>query len=79
VQGLAFRSGSVIPFMKQTGIIKHNIARFQLHGHLIGHLGFGRITSGNKIPEVFARGILKAPSVTIDGKKIIEEGKILFG
>jgi len=42
------------------------------------HLGIGRMVSGSKIPEIFARGILKAPSVTIDGKKIIEEGKILF-
>ena len=43
------------------------------------HLGFGRLPSGSKIPEVFARGILQAPTVTIDGKKIIEEGKVLVG
>jgi leucyl aminopeptidase (aminopeptidase T) len=43
------------------------------------HLGFGRLTSGNKIPEIFARGILQAPSVMIDGKKIVEKGKILIG
>jgi len=43
------------------------------------HFGFGRMSSGSKIPEIFARGILQAPSVTIDGKKIVEEGKVLFG
>jgi leucyl aminopeptidase (aminopeptidase T) len=43
------------------------------------HLGFGRLPSGSKIPEIFARGILQAPTVTIDGKKIIEEGKVLVG
>jgi leucyl aminopeptidase (aminopeptidase T) len=43
------------------------------------HLGFGRPTSGSKIPEIFACGILQSPSVMIDGKKIIEEGKVLFG
>jgi len=43
------------------------------------HLGFGRTVSGSKIPEIFAQGLLQAPSVTIDGKKIIEGGKILFG
>jgi leucyl aminopeptidase (aminopeptidase T) len=43
------------------------------------HLGFGRLPSGSKISEIFAKGIIQAPSVTIDGKKIIEEGKVLFG
>jgi leucyl aminopeptidase (aminopeptidase T) len=43
------------------------------------HLGFGRMPSASKIPEIFARGILQAPTATIDGKKIIEEGKVLFG
>jgi leucyl aminopeptidase (aminopeptidase T) len=43
------------------------------------HLGFGRLPSGSKIPEIFAKGILQTPSVTIDGKKIIEAGKVLFG
>lgn len=43
------------------------------------HLGFGRLPSSGKIPEIFAKGIVQAPSVTIDGKKIIEEGKVLFG
>jgi hypothetical protein len=43
------------------------------------HLGFGRTTGGSKIPEIFARGILQAPNVTIDGKKIIEKGEIVFG
>ncbi|MDZ7290056.1 MAG: hypothetical protein ONB44_13580 [candidate division KSB1 bacterium] len=43
------------------------------------HLGFGRMIGGSKIPEIFARGILQAPSVTIDGKKIIEQGELLFG
>jgi leucyl aminopeptidase (aminopeptidase T) len=43
------------------------------------HLGIGRIASGGKIPEIFARGILQTPNVMIDGKKIIEEGKILVG
>lgn len=43
------------------------------------HLGFGRVSSGSKIPEIFARGILQAPTATIDGKKIIEQGKVLFG
>ncbi|MCG3120395.1 MAG: hypothetical protein ALAOOOJD_03081 [bacterium] len=43
------------------------------------HLGFGHLVSGSKTPEIFARGILPAPSVMIDGKKIIEDGKILFG
>lgn len=43
------------------------------------HLGFGRLVSGSKTPEIFARSILPAPSVMIDGKKIIEDGKILFG
>jgi leucyl aminopeptidase (aminopeptidase T) len=43
------------------------------------HLGFGRSTTGGKIPEIYARGILQAPSVTIDNKKIIEQGEILFG
>jgi leucyl aminopeptidase (aminopeptidase T) len=42
------------------------------------HLSFGRTTSGSKIPEIFARGILQAPNATIDGKKIIAEGKVLF-
>jgi leucyl aminopeptidase (aminopeptidase T) len=43
------------------------------------HLGFGRLPSGSKISEIFAKGIIQTPSVTIDGKKIIEEGKVLFG
>ncbi len=43
------------------------------------HLGFGRLPSGSKISEIFAKGIVQAPSVTIDGKKIVEEGKVLFG
>ncbi|GEM_PF-3155100 len=43
------------------------------------HLGIGRLASGSKIPEIFARGILQTPSLMIDGKKIIEEGKILVG
>jgi leucyl aminopeptidase (aminopeptidase T) len=43
------------------------------------HLGFGRLSSGSKISEIFAKGIIQTPSVTIDGKKIIEEGKVLFG
>jgi leucyl aminopeptidase (aminopeptidase T) len=43
------------------------------------HLGIGRLASGSKIPEIFARGILQTPNVMIDGKKIIEEGKILVG
>jgi leucyl aminopeptidase (aminopeptidase T) len=43
------------------------------------HLGFGRLPSGSKIPEIFAKGIVQAPSVTIDGKQIIEAGKVLFG
>jgi leucyl aminopeptidase (aminopeptidase T) len=43
------------------------------------HLGFGRLPSSSKISEIFAKGIVQAPSVTIDGKKIIEEGKVLFG
>jgi leucyl aminopeptidase (aminopeptidase T) len=43
------------------------------------HLGFGRLPSGSKISELFAKGIIQAPSVTIDGKKIIEAGKVLFG
>ena len=43
------------------------------------HLGFGRLASGSKIPEIFARGILQAPNVMIDGKKIIEDGKVQFG
>jgi aminopeptidase len=42
------------------------------------HLGFGRLPSGSKISEIFAKGIIQAPSVTIDGKKIIEEGKVLL-
>jgi leucyl aminopeptidase (aminopeptidase T) len=44
------------------------------------HLGFGSaMKSGSKIPEIYARGILQQPSVTIDGKKIFEQGEILFG
>ncbi|MGH7595119.1 MAG: hypothetical protein ACREOI_02155 [bacterium] len=43
------------------------------------HLGFGRLPSSGKIPEIFAKGILQAPGVTIDGKKIIEAGKVLVG
>jgi leucyl aminopeptidase (aminopeptidase T) len=43
------------------------------------HLGFGRTVSGSKIPDIFARGILQAASVTIDGKKILEQGEIQFG
>lgn len=43
------------------------------------HLGFGRLPSGSKTSEIFAKGIIQAPSVTIDGKKIIEGGKVLVG
>lgn len=43
------------------------------------HLGIGRLTSGNKIPEIFACGILQKPNMLIDSKKIVEEGKMLVG
>jgi leucyl aminopeptidase (aminopeptidase T) len=43
------------------------------------HFGFGPAPRGGKISDIFAKGIVQAPSVTIDGKKIIEEGKVLFG
>ncbi len=43
------------------------------------HLGIGRQASGSKIPEIFARGILQKPNMLIDGKKIVEDGKMLVG
>jgi len=43
------------------------------------HLGIGRLAGGSKTPEIFARGILQKPNVLIDGKKIVEDGKMLVG
>ena len=43
------------------------------------HLGIGRFASGSKISEIFAHGILQKPNMLIDGKKIVEDGKMLVG
>lgn len=43
------------------------------------HLGIGRPVSGSKISEIFAHGILQKPNMLIDGKKIVEDGKLLVG
>ncbi len=42
------------------------------------HLGFGRRGTGGKPHEVFARGIIMNPTVVIDGREIIREGKMMF-
>lgn len=42
------------------------------------HIGFGNFTSTSKTPAVYARGIISAPSLTIDGQKIMREGQFTF-
>lgn len=42
------------------------------------HLGFGRGLGTGKGLEVFARGIITKPTVTIDGMEIIGQGKLKF-
>jgi len=42
------------------------------------HLGFGDLSGPAKSPAVFARGIISAPCLTIDGQKIIHAGQLLF-
>lgn len=42
------------------------------------HLGFGDMSGPGKSPAVFARGIINAPCMTIDGQKIMDLGKFSF-
>lgn len=42
------------------------------------HLGFGRRGTGGKPHEVLARGIILNPTIIIDGREIIREGKAMF-
>ncbi|MGH7496943.1 MAG: hypothetical protein ACREOO_31730 [bacterium] len=42
------------------------------------HLGFGRRGTGGKPHEVLARGIIMNPTVIIDGREVIREGKMMF-
>ena len=42
------------------------------------HLGFGRRGTGGKPHEVLARGIIMNPTIVIDGREIIREGKTMF-
>jgi leucyl aminopeptidase (aminopeptidase T) len=42
------------------------------------HLGFGRRGTGGKPHEVLARGIIMNPTIIIDGREIIREGKMMF-
>jgi leucyl aminopeptidase (aminopeptidase T) len=42
------------------------------------HIGFGDLSGPAKSPAIFARGIISAPCLTIDGQKIIHAGRLAF-
>ena len=42
------------------------------------HLGFGRRSGPGKTPEVAARGIIMNPTIIIDGREIMQNGKLMF-